>query len=192
MKLDGSRLLPGKRPDVWRALNDPELLKACIPGCELLTGNANESFEMRIVASVGPVRARLSGRLGMTDVIVDESYTLKFDLRGGAAGFGRGELQVRLQDEPCGSSLYYVADARVGGRIAQLGARLIEGTARRLSEEFFERFATQIALRSEATGTLPDAMADRSPRAIRSGVWIGVCVAVSASLGAAALAWLFT
>lgn len=128
----------------------------------------------------------------MTDVTVDESYTLRFDLRGGPAGFGRGEVQIRLQDELPGSSLYYVADTRIGGRIAQLGARLIEGTAKKLSEEFFERFATQIALRSQATVTLPGAVVDRSPRAIRSGFWIGLCVAVSASLGAAALAWLFT
>lgn len=186
MKLDGARLLPGKRTDVWLALNDPEVLKACIPGCEQLTANADGGYEALIVASIGPVRARLSGALGLADVIVNESYTLRFDLQGGVAGFGRGDVQVRLQDEPAGSSLHYVADAKVGGRIAQLGSRLIEGAAKKLSEEFFERFAALVASRSSVTAAPADAAVDAaSSGALATKYRIGL----GALVGVALLAW---
>lgn len=147
MRFDGMRLLPARRPEVWNALNDTEVLRASVPGCERLVSIGNDQFETVIVASIGPVRMRLSGTLTLADVVINESYTLRFDLQGGA-GFGRGEVRVRLQDEPTGSSLHYVADAKVGGRIAQLGSRLIEGTAKKLAESFFERFAAELADRA--------------------------------------------
>jgi carbon monoxide dehydrogenase subunit G len=169
MKFEGTHLLPGNRRDAWTALNDPTVLKACIPGCESLQSLGDNRFETVIITSVGPVRARLAGTLSLANVVVNESYTLEFDLRAGAAGFGRGEVQVRLHAGGSGNSLYYSADAVIGGRIAQLGSRLIEGTARKISDSFFERFAAEVAARgSQECDSRLVTSEPRPPRALRS------------------------
>lgn len=145
MQFDGTRSLQGDRRQVWRALNDPTVLQACVPGCETFTAKDDGTYELVIVAVVGPVKSRMSGILGLKDVVMNESYTLEFEFQGGMAGFGKGALYVTLDDEPGGCLLRYSAETKVGGRIAQLGSRLIEGAAKKLSDMFFERFAQAVS-----------------------------------------------
>lgn len=182
MRFKGTRPLPGKRSEVWLALNDPKMLLVCIPGCESLSRKPDGSYDAIVVASVGPVKARLAGSLGVKDVVANESYTLQFDLQGGAAGFGRGDVQVRLEDDPGGCVLYYVAEANVGGRIAQLGSRLIEGTTTKLSHTFFERFAAEIATRALAPvigSSIDSASQARPSSSFPAMYWIGLTVLVA-------------
>ncbi|MEJ1964669.1 MAG: carbon monoxide dehydrogenase subunit G [Gammaproteobacteria bacterium] len=144
MKFAGMQALPASPTRVWTALIDPAVLQACIPGCERLAAVEANAFETVIVASIGPVRARLDGTLSLADVVVNASYTLHFDLRAAANGFGRGAVRVRLEQQGDGCALQYEADAQIGGRIAQLGSRLIEGTAKKIADAFFARFAEQL------------------------------------------------
>lgn len=150
MQFDGVLVLTRSRTEIWLALNDPEILQASIPGCERLTSIGLGRFETVVVATVGPVRARLNGVLEVADVVVHESYTLRFALQAGAAGFGEGTVRVALRDELPGSSVHYAAHALVGGKLAQLGSRLIEGSARKLAARFFESFS--VALDGRKTG----------------------------------------
>ena len=131
-------------PDaVWQALNDPEVLKACIPGCESFTRETETQWRAVVAAKVGPVSARFTGTMELADVAPPTSYTMRFKGQGGAAGFAQGEARVRLAPDAAGTSLSYDASAQVGGKLAQIGSRLIDGAAARLADEFFERFAAR-------------------------------------------------
>lgn len=140
MNLTGERWIALPRDRLWEALNDPDILRRSIPGCETVERTTENEFTMAMVAAVGPVKARFTGRLVVTDPVPPESYALSFEGSGGIAGFGRGIATVRLSDEADGTRLHYTASAVVGGRIAQIGARLVDGVARRLAEAFFQRF----------------------------------------------------
>ena len=131
-------------PDaVWQALNDPEVLKACIPGCESFTRETETQWRAVVAAKVGPVSARFTGTMELADVAPPTSYTMRFKGQGGAAGFAQGEARVRLAPDAAGTALSYDASAQVGGKLAQIGSRLIDGAAARLADEFFERFAAR-------------------------------------------------
>ncbi len=141
MELEGRRVIAASRLIVWEKLNDPEVLKAAIPGCTEMTGSPEEGFEAVVVQKVGPVKATFRGVVRLEDVIEAESYRLVGEGKGGAAGFAKGEARVQLTDTPEGhTELVYVATARVGGKIAQLGGRLINGFARKMADQFFARF----------------------------------------------------
>lgn len=144
MKLEGEEHIPLDPALVWTALNDPEVLKASIPGCEALEP-MEEGFRITMLASVGPVKARFNGKLALTEVCAPSSYTLVFEGSGGIAGFGKGTAGVSLADADGGTRLTYQASAQVGGRIAQVGSRLIDGVAARMASEFFARFRERIA-----------------------------------------------
>lgn len=151
MELSGSRIIDADRASVWARLNDAETLMACIPGCTELTGSPEEGFEAVVKQKVGPVRATFKGKVSISDVVEGESYTLTGEGTGGVAGFAKGSAAVSLTDaEDGGTELTYNVDAKVGGKIAQLGSRLIGGFARKMADQFFERFQTEVERPPEA------------------------------------------
>ena len=144
MELKGSRTIKAPRADVWAALNDPDVLKRCIPGCEELTGSPEEGFEAVATQKVGPVKATFKGSVTLTNVVEGESYTISGEGKGGAAGFAKGAADVKLSDADEGTELAYDVQAKVGGKLAQLGSRLINGFAKKMADQFFERFQTAV------------------------------------------------
>jgi hypothetical protein len=145
MELEGSRTIAADRATVWEKLNDAETLKACIPGCEELTGSPEEGFEAVVKQKIGPVRATFRGKVTLSDVVPGESYTITGEGSGGVAGFAKGSADVKLADaQDGGTELTYTVQAKVGGKIAQLGNRLIAGFARKMADQFFERFQAQV------------------------------------------------
>jgi carbon monoxide dehydrogenase subunit G len=159
MQMSDECQIAAARPVVWAALFDPEVLKACVPGCQELTGNATEGYEATVVQKVGPVKATFKGTVTMSDVVEGESCTLSGEGKGGAAGFAKGDARVQLSDGPDGSTvLRYEVDAKVGGKLAQLGSRIVDGFARRMAAEFFTRFQAEIEGPPEAdTAATPEA-----------------------------------
>jgi hypothetical protein len=151
MQLTGEQLLPVARDRVWAALLDTETLRAAIPGCEAVTADGDGRYQVSVVAAVGPVKARFKGRLQQQDLQPPSRYTLSFEGDGGMAGFARGSAEVELSeagaDGAAGSShtrLSYTAQAQIGGRLAQIGSRLVDATAARMSAQFFERLTAAI------------------------------------------------
>ncbi len=150
MELSDEIVIPAPREVVYAAMNDPEVLKASIPGCEELTRVSDNEFSAKVVLKVGPVRARFSGQVTLDRSGAPDRMALEGQGSGGVAGFARGGAEVELIEEPGGTRLRYTAKADVGGKIAQLGNRLILGTARKLSGAFFTNFAA--VLMQEANG----------------------------------------
>ena len=145
MELASTRIVPARPHAVWAALNDPDVLKACLPGCESFVRSGENAYAVVIAARVGPVSARFNGRMTMTDIDAPNGYTLHFEGQGGAAGFARGEARVTLAPEgEQHTAMSYVAKAQVGGKLAQLGSRLVDGAAAKMTDEFFARFVEQI------------------------------------------------
>lgn len=140
MEISGERIINADRHKVWEALNDPEILCRSIPGCQSMEGNAEEGFTATVTQKVGPVKATFKGHVRLEDVVPAESYRLVGEGKGGVAGFAKGTADVRLEDVPEGTRLVYSVDARVGGKLAQLGGRIIGGFARKMSDAFFQRF----------------------------------------------------
>ncbi len=141
MDMTGEYRIPAPRERVWAALNDPEVLKQSIPGCETLAATGEHAFAATVVAKVGPVKAKFNGAVTLGNINPPESYTISGEGKGGAAGFAKGGADVRLaEDGDGGTILTYTAKADVGGKLAQLGSRLIDGTAKRMADEFFENF----------------------------------------------------
>ncbi|KPQ05806.1 MAG: hypothetical protein HLUCCA12_13575 [Rhodobacteraceae bacterium HLUCCA12] len=144
MQMSDTRQIDADPAIVWAALLNPEVLKAAVPGCESLTGTPEDGFEAVVVQKVGPVKARFTGLVTISDRVEGESLTLSGEGKGGAAGFARGEARVRLQPAEGGTSLQYEVDAKVGGKLAQLGSRIIDGFARKMADEFFTRFQAAV------------------------------------------------
>lgn len=145
MQMSDERQIAAPPETVWTALFDPEMLKACVPGCQELTGSAAEGYEAVVVQKVGPVKATFKGTVTVKDVVEGQSCTLSGEGKGGAAGFAKGDAHVRLSPgEDGGTLLSYEVDAKVGGKLAQLGSRIVDGFARRMAGEFFTRFQAEI------------------------------------------------
>jgi len=144
MQMQGERRIDASRAEVWRALNDPEVLKSCIAGCEELTRTSDTTLAAKVTQKVGPVKARFTGTVELGDIVEAESYTLSGEAKGGPAGFAKGQARVKLADDNGGTLLTYDVDAKVGGKLAQLGSRLIDSFARKTANDFFARF--QIAI----------------------------------------------
>jgi uncharacterized protein len=145
MELKGERLIPASVDTTWAALNNPEILKACITGCESLERTGDDAFQALVTVRVGPVSAKFKGNLKMTDVKAPNSYTINFDGQGGVAGFGKGSADVSLAAEGSSTKLSYVARAQVGGKMAQVGSRLIDAAAGKVAEDFFTAFEAALA-----------------------------------------------
>jgi uncharacterized protein len=142
MNMSGEFVLPADRATVWARLNDAETLKASIPGCESLEKLSDTDFQAVVKVKIGPVSARFKGKVHLTDMDPPNSYRIAGEGEGGVAGFAKGGATVRLADADGGGTvLSYQVDAQVGGKIAQLGSRLIDGSARKLAGEFFSNFA---------------------------------------------------
>lgn len=141
MELNGERLIPASLDATWAALNDPESLKACIAGCESLERTGDDAYVAVVAMKIGPVSARFRGNLKMTNVAPPNGYTIAFDGQGGVAGFGKGSADVALTAEgDHATKLAYSARATVGGKMAQIGSRLIDATAAKITEDFFKAF----------------------------------------------------
>ncbi|GGD26900.1 CoxG family protein [Sinisalibacter lacisalsi] len=148
MELSGSRVIAADRATIWAHLNSADTLRACIPGCEELTGSPEDGFEAVVKQKVGPVKATFKGAVTLADIVELESYTISGEGKGGVAGFAKGVAKVWLEDTDGGVELFYDVDAKVGGKLAQLGNRIIHGFARKMVDAFFEQFQAEV----EGTG----------------------------------------
>lgn len=155
MEFTGEYRIPAPRQVVWEALNDPEILRQALPGCEEMKKLSDTEFEARVLAQVGPVKARFSGRVKLEEPNPPESYMLVGEGQGGAAGFARGQAKVTLTEEDGHTVLRYVAEANVGGKLAQIGSRLVQGTAKKMADQFFGRFSEIVAEKARAAGYVP-------------------------------------
>lgn len=196
MEITGQERIDVPQQQVWEALNDPAILRQCITGCESVDRISDTEFRLAITAAIGPVKARFSGKLLLADVVAPTSYTLSFEGSGGAAGFGKGSAQVRLEPQDGGTLLHYEAKASVGGKLAQVGSRLIDGVARKMAEDFFARFKATVSTPAATEPAAPEAMPAAMPAAVaatpatsgRLPLWALLLVAVAA--GALALYFL--
>ena len=144
MDMSGSYRITAPREKVWAALNDPEILKQCIPGCEEIEKHSDTELTAKVVAKVGPVKAKFTGKVTLSDIDPPNGYTITGEGSGGAAGFGKGGAAVKLNPDGHDATLLeYTAHAQVGGKLAQIGSRLIDGTARKMADDFFAKF-TQV------------------------------------------------
>jgi len=144
MKMTETRTINAPRHVVWQALLSAEVLKDCVPGCEEMSGTPDEGFEAVVVQKVGPVKARFKGRVTLGDITEGAACTLTGEGKGGAAGFAKGSAVVTLADADDGTLLSYDVDAKVGGKLAQLGSRIVDGFARKMADQFFERFQARL------------------------------------------------
>ncbi|HXZ06498.1 MAG TPA: carbon monoxide dehydrogenase subunit G [Paraburkholderia sp.] len=145
MELTESYTLPVPQLRAWEALNDTAILKASIPGCDSIEPDGENAYAVALSASVGPVKARFKGRMELTNIDAPNTYTIVFEGQGGAAGFGKGTTHVTLEpDGDAATRLTYTATAQVGGKLAQIGSRLVDGAARKLAGEFFKRLTAQL------------------------------------------------
>ncbi len=140
MDMQGSRQLAITQQQAWDALNDPQVLKACIPGCDKVEPAGENQYNIGMAVKIGPVSAKFAGKITLADIVAPESYSINFEGQGGAAGFGKGNSAVKLVPNAAGCELQYTVHASVGGKIAQLGQRLIDGVAKSMAEDFFKRF----------------------------------------------------
>ena len=146
MDMTGEHRIPAPRQKVWEALNNPDVLRAAIPGCESLEKLSDTEMTGRISAKVGPVSAKFSGKVTLSDLDPPNGYRISGEGSGGAAGFAKGGATVRLADDDVGGTiLSYKVDAQIGGKLAQIGSRLIDGVARKMAEDFFGRFSAAVA-----------------------------------------------
>jgi uncharacterized protein len=140
MEMQGQRQLAVTQQQAWDALNDPSVLKQCVPGCDKLDLIEEGRYSVGMALKIGPVSAKFNGKIEMSDIKAPESYTLSFDGSGGVAGFGKGVSNVKLSPNELGTMLAYSVNAQVGGKIAQMGQRLIDGVAKSMADDFFARF----------------------------------------------------
>jgi uncharacterized protein len=171
MEMSGEQLIPVPQARVWAGLNDPEVLKASIPGCESIERVSDTEYKVLLTASVGPVKAKFNGKLLLSDVNPPTSYKLSFEGSGGAAGFGKGGAQVSLAPDGAGTKLSYLANAQVGGKLAQVGSRLIDGVAKKMAGEFFQRFNEKLAGPAPAPAATT-AEGEATATTTTGGVWL--------------------
>ena len=145
MEMHGERRIPAAREAVWARLNDPETLKECIPGCQSVEKLSDTEFTAKVTAKVGPVKANFSGKVTLSDLDPPAAYTISGQGTGGVAGFAKGGAKVTLEEEGGETVLRYGVEAHVGGKLAQIGSRLIDATARKMADQFFTRFVAEMS-----------------------------------------------
>jgi carbon monoxide dehydrogenase subunit G len=164
MELTNQQTLPVGQAEAWAALNDIALLQACISGCEAITPSGDNAYDVALMAAVGPVKARFKGKLRLADLDPPNAYSLQFEAQGGPAGHGKGTAQVKLEPQgPQQTLLHYQVQASVGGKVAQIGSRLVDMAAQKMAGEFFENFTAKLQERHPAA-------AAPSPTAARPGL----------------------
>jgi uncharacterized protein len=182
MDMTGQYRIPAPREQVWAALNDPATLKASLPGCQSLEKLSDREFAAIVVAKVGPVQAKFNGNVTLSNLNPPESYTISGEGKGGAAGFAKGGADVRLIEEGEVTVLSYTARADVGGKLAQLGSRLIDGTAKKMADEFFNNFTRQVA--GPPPAPVPEVALEAAPPAPRESllqnkfVWAAAAIVI--------------
>ena len=145
MEMTGEQLITAPQKVVWDALNDPEMLKVCVPGCESIERTADNEYQVLMVARVGPVSAKFKGKLTLSDIKPPDSYSLAFEGQGGAAGFAKGSANVRLASVAGDKTrLGYDVKASVGGKLAQIGSRLVDAAAKKVADDFFTKFNQKV------------------------------------------------
>lgn len=179
--MTGSQTLPVVRQIAWDALNDPEILKASITGCDELTRTSDTEFSTQVTAAVGPVKAKFKAKLTLMDVVPPESYMIRFDGQGGVAGFGKGEARVKLTEQGAATLLEYSAKASVGGKLAQIGSRLVDATAQKMAGEFFTKFNAELARRNPGAVAAADSTTTAAAGAVADAA--GTALAGSAHPG---------
>jgi len=186
MELQGERVIPAPLEATWAALNDPETLKACIAGCESLERSGDDAYVAVVAMKVGPVSARFKGNLKMSNIDPPHGYTIAFDGQGGVAGFGKGSADVKLSAEGAAATrLAYSARATVGGKIAQIGSRLIDATAAKITDDFFKAFAANLEARGvPGEGVTPASLVVPTPvrRPAATLGWIVAAIVVLAAI----------
>ena len=157
MDMTGERRIPAPRQQVWEALNDPEVLRACIPGCDTMERTGENQLKATASLKIGPISAKFGGKVTLSEIDPPNGYTISGEGAGGVAGFAKGGAKVALLDDGDGTLLKYDVKAQVGGKIAQLGARLIDATAKQMSDQFFDRFTARLTPAAAVEGELADA-----------------------------------
>ena len=179
MEMTGEYRIPAPRGKVWDMLNDADVLRVCIPGCEMLEESVDgEGFKARVTTKIGPVKATFNGAVTLSDIVAPERYTIAGEGKGGVAGFASGSADVTLAEDGGVTVLTYAAKAKVGGKLAQLGSRLIDSTARKLADQFFAAFAEKAggeSAEAEAVQPAPaapeaDDLAHRAADALSGGI----------------------
>jgi hypothetical protein len=185
MNMTGERFIRAPREAVWAGLNDPLVLKACIPGCESIEKISDTQMKAVAGIKLGPVSAKFQGKVTLSDLDPPNGYKISGEGQGGPAGFAKGGAEVRLVDQDAGTLLTYTVDAQVGGKIAQIGARLIDATAKSLAEQFFKKFAA--AVEQPAAAPQPAAAAPVSNTPDTSGflarIWRAIAQMFSGASG---------
>lgn len=178
MDLSNQQALPVAQQSAWDALNDIAMLQAAIPGCESITPGAEPlHYELAILAAVGPVKARFKGQLRLDEIEPPTSYTLFFEGQGGAAGHGKGHANVRLEPNgPNETVLHYTAHASVGGKIAQVGSRLVDMAAQKMATEFFDNFSAALVAKYGLPDELPPPEAEPDGPIARLMAWLRQCM----------------
>jgi len=183
MEMSGEYRIGAPREKVWQALNDPEVLKQAIPGCQEIERLSDTELAAKVTAKVGPVKANFTGQVTLSDLDPPNSYRISGEGKGGAAGFAKGGANVRLEADGDATVLKYDVDATVGGKLAQLGARLIDGTAKKMAGEFFGNFAEIVGgpapAEAPAAAAAPAAGLATGPK-VDTGTWIGAAILVAA------------
>jgi uncharacterized protein len=186
MEMNGSRVVPTDVETTWKALNDPQVLKACIPGCETIEATGSNEYKVTMTVRVGPVSAKFSGRIVLADIVPPTSYTLSFDGQGGGAGFAKGEARVGLVAVDAGTRVDYAAKAQVGGKLAQIGSRLVDGAAAKVADDFFTRFSARASVPAsvESASPVPPSVAPPATKEATSNAslirWISLAAIVVA------------
>jgi carbon monoxide dehydrogenase subunit G len=150
MKISGEQIIPQAQQLVWESLNDPEVLQACIPGCEAMEKIADNKYEIAMLAAIGPFKAKFKGELELSEIQAPNSYKLNFSGSGGAVGFGKGNAEVVLTSQSSSTLLQYESTAQMGGKLAQIGSRLVGAAAKKISDDFFQKFRNELARRYPA------------------------------------------
>ncbi len=189
MEMTGEYKIAAPRSKVWEALNDPETLAKCIPGCQELNKDSDTELSATVKSKVGPVSATFTGKVTISDIDPPNGYRISGEGSGGVAGFAKGGAEVKLADDGDDTVLTYVADAQVGGKLAQIGSRLIDSTAKKMAKEFFGKFAEEVADTAPESSEEDDAAAPTSTEpqtsstaasagGISPAIWVGGLIAV--------------
>ena len=188
MQMKASRQIGASPGEVWEALNAPAILRACIPGCESFEPIGERNYAVAAAIRIGPVSARFSGTVMLADIVEGVSYSISFDAKGGVAGFGKGRAAVALAPSDGGTLLTYSVESQVGGKLAQLGQRLIDGAAKSMADDFFRRFDEALQARAAASAPGEDVIPQTSPApAPRSRLWMWMAALAAAALLVASL-----
>jgi uncharacterized protein len=180
MDMQGSRALAVTQQQAWDALNNAEVLKACIPGCDKFESTGENQYAVGVAVKIGPVAARFAGKVILSDVKPPDSYTISFDGQGGAAGFGKGSSRVTLAAQGTGCELAYTVHAQVGGKIAQLGQRLVDNAAKSMAEDFFKRFDAEMQRQypgAYAAAAATQAAVAGKPAGVTIPIWVRIAAA---------------